>query len=342
MVVLTHTLFMTGDRCLPDLLGVTVGKFNPPHLGHAHLITSAAQEADRLVVMVCDRPDQTIGAEDRAAWLADCCPDNVDFVITPDDLPTENEPWAARALQLLGGQPDVAFTSEPWGPGSAGLMGARHRSIDVERSAFPICGTELRNDLSEHFASLVPAARAALARRVAVVGAESTGKTTLAQQLADTLGTVWVPEYGRTYWEGRRHLDDQTWSTDEFRRIALGQRHLEHDLARRADRGVLIADTDPLVTSVWLNRYLKASDSSLDELVAESTPGLYLVCAPDFAWVQDGTRESAAFREQMHTETLVRAEATGARVEVLTGPPERRLARALELTEPLTQFPTLI
>jgi NadR type nicotinamide-nucleotide adenylyltransferase len=333
---------MSGGRPNVDRLGVTVGKFNPPHLGHAHLITSAARAVDRLVVMVCDRPDQPLDAEDRATWLADSCPDNVDFVITADDLPTENEPWAAKALELLQESPDVAFTSEPWGPGWAALMGAHHRSVDLERVAFPISGTELRNDLDGNFALLVPAARAALARRVVIAGAESTGKTTLAEQLAGALRTVWVPEYGRSYWKGRRHLPDQSWTTDEFRRIAIGQRNLEHDLARRADRGVVIADTDPLVTSVWLRRYLDASDSSLDALIEESTPDLYLVCAPEFEWVQDGTRESAPFREEMHAETVARAQATGTRVEVLTGPPDVRLARALELTEPLTRFPTLI
>lgn len=326
----------------PDQLGVTVGKFNPPHLGHAHLITSAANEVDRLVVMVCDRPDQTLPAEDRAEWLLDSCPDNVEFVITPDDLPTENEPWAARAIAVLDASPGVAFTSEPWGSGWAALMGARHRSIDLDRRAFPISGTELRNDLGTNFAHLVPAARAALARRVVVAGAESTGKTTLAEQLASSLATVWVPEYGRTYWEGRRYLRDQAWTTDDFRRIANGQRSIELDLARRTNRGVLVADTDPLVTSVWLSRYLDTSDSWLDDLIAASTPDLYLVCAPDFEWVQDGTRDSAPFRERMHAETLARARRTGAQVEVLMGPPDARLARALELTEPLTRFPTLI
>jgi nicotinamide riboside kinase len=58
--------------------------------------------------------------------------------------------------------------------------------------------------------------RAGLARRVVVIGAESTGKTTLAQALAENLGTVWVPEYGRWYWEGRRCLADQEWDTGEF------------------------------------------------------------------------------------------------------------------------------
>jgi HTH-type transcriptional regulator, transcriptional repressor of NAD biosynthesis genes len=329
---------MPGTR---PTLGVTVGKFNPPHLGHVHLISTGARLVDRLVVLLCDRPDQTIPAVDRAAWLADACPDHVEVVITPDDLPTENGPWAARALELLPAPPDVAVTSEPWGPGWASLMGARHHPVDLDRAAFPTSGTALRADLGAGFEWLVPAARAALARRVVLAGAESTGKTTLAQGLAGALGTVWVPEYGRVYWEGRRHLRDQGWAVEEFVRIARGQQALERDLARRAARGVVIADTDALVTSVWLRRYLERSEPALDDLVAGSRPDLYLVCAPDFDWVQDGTRESIAFREQMHAETVDLARSTGARVEILTGSPDERLARALELVAPLTTFPPL-
>lgn len=297
---------------------------------------------DRLVVLVCDRADQTIPAIDRAVWLEDASPDNVECVITPDDLPTENEPWAARALDLLPSPPDIAVTSEAWGPGWAASMGARHHSVDIARSSFPVSGTDLRDDLGQHFEWLVPAARSALARRVVIAGAESTGKTTLAEGLAQALGTVWVPEYGRTYWEGRRHLPDQAWTADEFVRIAEGQRRMVDDLARRSRRGVVISDTDSLVTSVWLRRYLGTADAAVDALAALDPPDLYLVCAPDFDWVQDGTRESADFRQQMHEETVEQILATGAAFEVLTGTAHERLARSLELVDPLLTFPPLV
>ena len=233
----------------------------------------------------------------------------------------------------------VAAGTTPWGPGWAALMGAEHRSVDVERSQQPISATELRADLGTHFDWLVPAARADLARRVVLVGAESTGKTTLANALAEELGTVWVPEHGRWYWEGRRHLDDQGWTTDEFRRIAVAQRALEADLARRA-RSVVISDTDALVTSVWHERYLGTTDPQLEALV--EAPDLYLICSPDFAWVQDGTRESADERTWMHERTVERVTATGAPSVLLAGSHDQRLATALEHLRPLTIFPPLV
>lgn len=316
-----------------------MGKFNPPHLGHLHLIEQGAAQVGWLYVLLCDRPDQSIAVELRRRWLEDAVPHNVTVIVTPDDLPAANEPWAKRALEVLPEQPDVAFTSEKWGPGWAELMGARHDMVDLDRGSFPISGTKLRADLGGQFSWLLPAARAELARRVAVVGAESTGKSTLAEATAQALGTVWVPEHGRWYWEGRRYSAAQAWSTDELRRIARAQRQLEDDLARKASGGVVIADTDTLVTAVWHERYLGAADPQLDELAAGCTPDLYLVCAPDFDWVQDGTRESEDHRESMHQSVLRRAEGSGADVAVLTGSPETRLRNALDLIEPLTKRP---
>lgn len=329
-------------RSSQNRVGVVVGKFNPPHLGHLHLIEKGAAQVETLFVLLCDRPDQTIAVDRRRVWLEDAVPQNVTILLTPDDLALANEPWAQRALDLLPAPPDVVFTSEDWGSGWAELMGARHVMVDLDRVSFPTSGSALRSDLGEHFRWLLPAARAELSKRVVLVGAESTGKSTLAEALAKSLGTVWVPEHGRWYWEGRRHLADQSWATDEFHRIARAQHKFESDLARSASAGVVIADTDAMVTAVWHERYVGAPDPVLDTMAANSAPDLYLVCTPDFDWVQDGTRESHAHREAMHESILRRAEASDADVAVLTGAFDARLADSLELIESLTRFPALI
>ena len=204
-------------------VGVTVGKFYPFHLGHDHLIATAKQRVDRLVVLVGDKPEHALPGRLRAEWIGELHPD-VDVRVTPDDLPEAPEPWARRTLEVLGGRaPDVAFTSEAYGAPWAAALGARHEGIDPDRARFPISGTQLRADLAQHWRFLTAPAKAWFARRVCVVGAESTGKTTVAQALAAHYRTAWVPEYGRHYWEGRRHLDDQAWASDEFLRIARGQ-----------------------------------------------------------------------------------------------------------------------
>jgi nicotinamide riboside kinase len=164
----------------------------------------------------------------------------------------------------------------------------------------------------------------------------------MAAALATALATVWVPEYGRWYWEGRRYLTDQSWASDEFRRIATAQQQLEDNLARRSPNGLVIADTDAMVTAVWHERYVGRSDPTLESMVPAIVPAMYLVCHPDFEWVQDGTRESREHRRRMHDAMVDRAEKSGAQVEHLTGSHEKRLARALDVIRPLSRFPKLL
>ena len=322
-------------------IGVTVGKFNPPHLGHLYLLERAAFEVDHLYVLLGDRPDQTIPANDRAAWLGAAAPSNVSVIVTPDDLPAANGPWAQRALEILPERPDIGFTSEDWGPGWCAAMGAEHRAVDIDRANCPISATRLRADLRREFDWLIPPARAALAKRLVVAGAESTGKTTLARGLAERLETSWVPEYGRTYWEGRRYRADQTWRSEEFAHIAVTHHRIAGDLAGQASRGVLILDTDALVTAVWHRRYLGASSPELQMYAAANRPDHYLICAPDFDWVQDGTRESAADRLDMHRVTVELADASGTPFTVLKGGPARRLTEAIEIVRRTTAFDPL-
>ncbi|MEP6299441.1 MAG: ATP-binding protein, partial [Ilumatobacter sp.] len=130
--------------------------------------------------------------------------------------------------------------------------------------------------------------------------------------------------------------------TDEFHRIAAAQRRLEDDMARLSTNGVVIADTDALVTAVWHERYLGSSDQHLDELASRQRPDLYLVCADDFAWVQDGTRESRDERASMQRSIEARTGASGARVVVLRGPHEQRVETALDAIAPLRTFPPLV
>jgi HTH-type transcriptional repressor of NAD biosynthesis genes len=102
---------------------------------------------------------------------------------------------------------DCAFTSEAYGAELAQRLGARHVAVDPARALVPISASALRADPSAGWEHLAPCVRQDLARRVVLVGAESTGKTTLAQRLAARLrqrsaavsGTQWVLEYGREY-----------------------------------------------------------------------------------------------------------------------------------------------
>jgi len=150
---------------------------------------------------------------------------------------------------------------------------------------------------------------------VAVIGSESTGKTTLCATLAQLFATVWVPEYGRAYSE-QRGLDGE-WRADEFVTIATVQQHWEDAAALAANR-VLICDTDALATTVWQEKYVPGSSTA--PVAALVRPfDLYLVTAADVAWVDDGLRDGEHDRAWMHERFVAALDERGARYEVLTG-----------------------
>ncbi len=220
-------------------------------------------------------------------------------------------------------------------------MGALHIPIDPQRLQFPISGSQLRADLKTHWQMLTPPAKADLAKRVCVLGVESSGTTTLAQALAESYQTVWVPEYGRWYWEGRRHTPNaQQWDSYEFINIARGQISWEDDLATRANQ-LVVCDTDPLATHVWHRRYLGFYHPALEEIIASRQYDLYILTEPDFTFVQDGTRESESRRYLMHQwfrEVLQKREQHFIRV---AGTHEQRLEKAKNQIDSLLVFPVL-
>jgi len=321
-------------------LGVTVGKFYPFHLGHDLLLREAKAQVERLVVLIGFKPGHALSGALRADGMRELHPD-VEVVEVLDSIPEAPEPWAQRALEVLGRAPDVAFTSEAYGEPWAEAMGARHVLIDQAREAFPVSGTALRQDLGAHWHLLTAPAKAHFARRVCVLGVESSGTTTLAEALAQRLHTAWVPEYGRWYWEGRRHAPDpERWSVDEFRRIARGQQRCEDDLARQANK-VLVCDTNALATHVWHRRFRGEYDPTVEAIAAARRYDLTLLTAPDFPFVQDGSREGEAIRRDMHGWFVEVLDAHDVPYLLLEGPPERRLQQALEAAEPLLSFPPL-
>lgn len=119
--------------------------------------------------------------------------------------------------------------------------------------------------------------------RVAILGAASSGKTTLAEALAQRYGAVWVPEYLREFCDVRQ---DVPVATDQFH-IASTQVAREEALAAQGGR-FLFCDTTPLMTAVYSIHYFGGIDAQLESLAASRRYDITLVCKPEFAWIPDG------------------------------------------------------
>lgn len=339
------------------------GKFYPPHSGHVHLAATAATFSDHVTVAVLGASHESIGLDERVAWLRESLErhPNVRVAGVVDDLPVDyGDPIAwdghvalmRRAVELADAQGprpkvDAVFSSERYGHELGRRFDALPVVLDPERTTCPISGTSARSDIPGHWDDLPAGTRAGLAVRVVVVGAESTGTTTLARDLAAALRTrggawqrcQWVPEHGRDRCAAMLALasaagmpEDLDWSEDDFLSIATEQTRLEQ-VAVRSGGPVLVLDTDALATVVWHERYRGRSSSALDQLAAAlPRRDLYLLTLPGgVPFVQDGLRDGQHLRESMtdRFRQILIERARSPWLE-LRGSPQERVAAALE------------
>ncbi|HTO09104.1 MAG TPA: AAA family ATPase [Myxococcota bacterium] len=347
--------------------GLVLGKFYPPHAGHHLLVRTAARACAQVTVLALASPRESLPLDLRVAWLREvhAADRNVTVLGGMDEHPIDyDDPgvWdlhmaLVNALLAAAGRPpvDAVFTSEAYGDELARRLGARHCPIDLERALAPVSATEVRRDPAGHWQHLAAPVRAHLARRVVVVGAESTGKTTLARELRDSLAarggalaeTRWVPEHGRDYtvdklalaraeaaWRGAPApgMADLAWPTSDFVAIARAQNALEEREAR-VGGPVLVCDTDALATSIWHERYRGARASEVEAL-GDPPPSLYLVTHhDDVPFHQDGIRDGEHIRAWMTARFVERLRGTRHRVELVRGARAARLERSLALVD---------
>lgn len=333
---------------------LVIGKFYPPHAGHRHLIATAAAASNHVYVLVQGSRLESLTPAQRADWLQEEFDGgNVTMVPVRNDCPEDygsDEIWAAQlenmrwALKARGVEKiDALYSSEQYGDRLAAAFNAVHVPVDPARQTHRISGTACREDLAGNWAQLIPATRRGLAVRVVVVGAESTGTTTLSEALTEHYRRQFpaladVPEHGRYYTyeklaalqteQPEATVEDLVWADTDFGMIASRQTALEQAAAEAAP--LVIADTDALATSLWERYYL--GDGSYGSYEAQThlpRRDVYLLTdhnGVDFE--DDGWREGEHRRPEMtewFKETLT---GEGHSWILVTGSHERRMATA--------------
>jgi HTH-type transcriptional repressor of NAD biosynthesis genes len=309
--------------------GLVVGKFCPLHRGHEWLIGQALTQCQEVIVISYNKPEYPgYEPERRAAWLQKQFPQTQRLVLDDASL---KKLAASRALggipeiphnhadehdhrlfvawlcqHLLQKTVDAVFTSEDYGDGFASVLteyflrhnpsakSVTHICVDKARKQVPISGTAVRSDPHKLRHFLAPEVYADFVRRVCFLGGESSGKTTLAQTMAQTLDTLWVPEFGRELWEQQKGM----LLYEDMLKIALAQVERETQKSGHANRW-LFCDTSPLTTLFYSRDLFGHAEEQLFTLAERHYAKVFL-CAPDFAFVQDGTRRGDTFRQQQH------------------------------------------
>jgi NadR type nicotinamide-nucleotide adenylyltransferase len=306
--------------------GIVIGKFYPPHLGHNYLIDTALANCDEVDVLVVDNPAYTIPAQKRREWLQARHPRAHVRIIPDINNDDDSVAWAAHTMQFLGYKPDVVYSSETYGEPWAHYMGARHVTVDISRETIPISGTEVRKDFLNAWRYLSDETKAGLALRIVVLGAESTGTTTLSRDLAEKLRVPWAPEIGRYYTESIL-TTDRDWEDEDFYRIGRLQQAYEAEMAKRSD-GIVVCDTNAVATELWQRRYMGRTTAEMKRIAASDKADLYIITGDEIPFVQDGIRDGEHIRHQMHRWFVTHIKKTGAPYLVVTGTQKERLAAA--------------
>jgi len=171
--------------------------------------------------------------------------------------------------------------------------------------------------------------------KIALFGPESTGKTTLAKQLAAHYETEWVPEFARDYlqekWEENQHIC----VADDMLPIAKGQVVLENQKLAAANK-YLFSDTNLLVTKVFSEMYYGFCDPVLNEAALEHEYDLFFLTDIDVPWEKDDIRDTPKGRETVFSvfkQTLID---NNKPFITLSGSKEDRLAKATAIIDDLT------
>lgn len=339
---------------------LVIGKFYPPHVGHAHLITTAAAQAEKVAVLVLGTRFESISVEDRATWLAEEFDGvgGVEVIGMRNDCPEDyysDEIWKAQtelmrlALKSHGVTSiDAVFSSEEYGIQLAGAFDAEHVLVDLARTTYPISGTLCRDDLGAAWSCIITPARQEMATRIIVVGAESTGTTTLAKALTEHYRPRFprlteVPEFGREYTYTKfdelrartadAELQNMVWTAQDFGLIGARQTDMENAAADSCP--LVIADTDALATTLWERFYLgEGSFGSFHAADVLPRRDVYLVTDHEgVEFEDDGWREGEHRRAEMtewFKETLTEE---GHSWILVTGDHERRMKTAVEIID---------
>ena len=171
--------------------------------------------------------------------------------------------------------------------------------------------------------------------KVVLYGPESTGKTTLAKQLADYYNTFWVPEFMRQYLEDKWDSKKELVTKGDLIPIATGQMKLENLISQKAEN-ILICDTNLLELKVYSEYYYDGFCPQ--EIIAEATKdnyGIYLLTYIDIPWEPDMLRDRPHNREEIFSIFESELQKQGFPYQILKGNEKERFNKAVEVIDAL-------
>lgn len=315
-------------------VGMYGGSFDPLHIGHLHDIIRAASMCEKLYVMIswCEGRE-SVNKELIYRWIYNNTKhlNNVKIMFVEDKAVSKEEYntdyyWEKGAQDiknLIGESIDAVFCGSDYLGTNRfeSLYSPESEVVYFDRSEVPISSTELRFDVYENWQYLPRIARPYYAKKVLVVGGESTGKSTLVENLAIAYNTNFVREVGRDTCltaGGEEHMNVQ----DLYENL-LRQKTLEMDALYDANK-LLFIDTDALTTKFYSEFLLTNKEEKercgllADAITRINDFDLVLFLEPTVDFIQDGTRNEKIKEDRLKYSNQIKELFDKANIEYVT------------------------
>jgi HTH-type transcriptional repressor of NAD biosynthesis genes len=280
---------------------LVVMKAYPFTKGHQYLIDTAISKSEIVHVLITYNSSQTIPGEVRFNAIKETYKNNPSVKVygsSDEDLPSYDfecdtldefySYWVPFVYSHVD-EIDAVFTSEKYGDDFARYLGVDHILVDLQRVNVPISATKVRQNPYKYWDYIADSMKPYFVKRVAIMGPESVGKSTLAKDVSNTLGTNFVPEYGRLIYEINNSV-----TIDDFIPISKGRQEIE-DCMIKYSKKFIICDTEDITTYLFSkmycpDEYKKVEPYFLNALKTKPKYDLYILLKPDCDGIQDGTR----------------------------------------------------
>lgn len=311
------------------------GKFLPFHKGHEAMINFALTKCDFLTVLVCCSDKENISAETRKNWIDKTFESfqKIEvkvFNYSENELPNTSvssqevsKLWSERFMNFFPDY-DLVITSEEYGNYVASFMGIKHIAFDIHRQSYPVSATAVRKDLFNNWNFLPQSVKPYFAIRIVILGTESTGKTTLSENLVKHYNCSVVKEAGRDLIANS--------NTFEFNDLYL----VASEHAKRIDQAVcgesplIIIDTN-IYTTISYAKFIFNRALNVDDRICNSNKAdLYLYLNNDVEYLQDGTRLSETDRNLLDLSNREILQEHHVEIVEITGDWEQRFEKAIE------------
>lgn len=288
-------------------IGVVVGKFLPLHLGHINFINRCYTKVSKLIIVLCHSHRdgdlcikngiKIIPYKQRLRWLHQTYSefDNIEIRhMDESHIPAYPDGWHGYIRLLKETVPekiDFIFSSEnDYDTQYSRLLPeASHVIIDNDRISVPISGTAIRKNLIDNWGFLPSIVRPFFVTKVAIVGTESSAKSTLTRLLGKHYNTSWVEEYGKQYIYDVLGGREDSLCFDDYLKIAMKHKLLEDEAIKTSNK-IVFVDTEAIVTNFYCKLYEEHTDPAIDEIIKRQNYDLWLYLDNDVTWFDDGLR----------------------------------------------------